>query len=75
MWVTEQRLDRSGKIIEQTVVVELDPADVLALLPKLENPIRYVSLSIKYDQVPEPEGGYGYRPATAKAYLTVGEAR
>lgn len=75
-WVTEQRLDRSGKVIEQTVCVELDPGDVLALLPKLENPIRHVSLTVKFQQVTDGTGRVtDYAPASARAYLTVGEAR
>lgn len=73
-WVTEQRLDRSGKVIEQTVCVDLEPADVLALLPKMENPIRHVSLTVKFDQR-RGEKSVEYVPATARAYLTVGEAR
>lgn len=74
-WIVEQHMDRSGGITEQTVAVDLDPADVLALLGSsisnlTREPPRYVSVSVKFRQLSE-----GYVPYSARAYVTCGRPR
>lgn len=69
-WTVEQHFDRAGNITEQTVAVDLDPADVLALIDISKitaEPPRYVTLTVKFKQLPD-----GYAPDTARAYVTVG---
>lgn len=73
-WIVEQHMDRSGAVTEQTVAVDLDPADVLALVGDISKlttePPRYVSLSVKFRQLSE-----GYVPDSARAYVTCGRPR
>lgn len=72
-WVKERRYNPYGKVIEEEVVCDLDPKDVMDLLD-VEGQIRHVSLSVKFDQQ-KIDGKITYVPATARAYVTVGEAR
>lgn len=72
-WVKERTYNRNGKVIEEVVVCDLDPKDILDLLD-VDGQIRHVSLSVKFDQQ-NNKGTISYVPATARAYVTVGEAR
>lgn len=72
-WVKEREYDRHGRVINAVVVCDLDPKDVLDLLD-VEGQMRHVSLSVKFDQQ-KIGGKISYVPATARAYVTVGEAR
>lgn len=79
-WITEQHMGRSGLITEQTVAVELDPDEVMALIGDLsevtELPARYVSITVKFQQLTDGTGIVrDYRPNTARAYVTVGPPR
>lgn len=66
-WIESQKLDRQGRSIDETWVVEMD-AQALhdEITAQIKGTARFVSLSVKYEQTNQ-----GYRPKSARAYVSV----
>ena len=78
-WLKDAEYDRSGRMVDSTVVAEFDPMDMWTIVeaavkdvhgPDKSKWVRLVNVRVQMEH--DPERG-GFRPKSARAYITVGK--